>query len=136
MKIAGVQAAAFQREILGKFEVLEKEVRRSDRGVKPTAINMELQPTMEGTVSPPVAAEGNGAEAEDSRSDGEIRSFEQDYTECRLSDGPWEPSSRRFLYTIKREAGRDTITNGTFRMKSTRLKPQGYSWCINHYRNS
>ncbi len=67
-----------------------------------------LEPTIEGTVSPPFAAE----EAECSRSGGEIRNLEQDDTESRLSDGPWEPSSGR-LYTMKKEAGRD-IGNGTF----------------------
>ncbi len=126
MKIAGVQAATFQREILEKFEVLEKEVQRNDKGVK-SAVNVELQPSTEGTVSPPVAAEGHEAEGEHSRSGGEIRNFEQGDTESRLSDGPWEPSSGRLeLYTIKRDAGRD-ITNGTFQMKSTRLNPQGCS---------
>ncbi len=130
MKIAGVQAAAFQREILEKFDILEKEVRRNDSGVKSTA-NMELEPTIEGTVSPPVAAEGNEAEAERSRSAGEVRNlFEQDYTGCRSSGGAWEPSGRLRFYTtttpFKREAGRD-IRNGTFQMKSTRLKPQGCS---------
>ncbi len=125
MKIVGAQAAAFQREILEKFDFLEKAVQRDDRGVKSTA-NVELEPTVEGTVSPPVAVEGNEAEAERNRSAGEVRnSVKQGNTGSRSSGGAWEPSRRSWLYTtntpFKREAGRD---NGTFQMKSTRLKPQ------------
>ncbi len=121
----GVQAAAFQREIMEKLEVLEKEIQRNDRGVKSTA-NVELHPMIEGTGCPPVAAEG----AERIRSADQIRNVEQDDTGCRLSDGLWEPSGRSWFYTsntpFKKEAGKD-IGNGTFQMKSTRLNPQGCS---------
>ncbi len=99
MRNAGVQAAEFQRKILGKLDIFEEKL-WNDEGVKP-AIDIEFRRDVSGESQAGVVAQTN-----DSVND----SAEEDFLE-RPSDSSWRTSSPGF--TVKSETGWDMDNSGS-----------------------